>query len=83
MSYQGDSLGKPYSSADVQSVYSTAPADWATLCLCLSVRLSLYIYIYARTHTKNHKFSRLLAHIIIIQKYYERKNAIVRRKILW
>ena len=30
MSYSGHSLGESYSSADMQSVYFTAPADWAT-----------------------------------------------------
>ena len=29
MSYPGHSLGGSYPSAEVQSVYSTAPADWA------------------------------------------------------
>ena len=29
VSYLGHSLGRSYSSAEVQSVYSTAPADWA------------------------------------------------------
>ena len=31
MSSPGHSLGGSYSSADVQSVYSTAPANWARL----------------------------------------------------
>ena len=30
MSYPGHSLGESYPSAEVQSVYSTAPVDWAT-----------------------------------------------------
>ena len=30
VSYSGHSLGGGYPSAEVQSVYSTAPADWAT-----------------------------------------------------
>ena len=29
VSYTGHSLGRSYHSAEVQSVYSTAPADWA------------------------------------------------------
>ena len=29
MSYPGHSLGDSYPSAEMQSVYSTAPADWA------------------------------------------------------
>ena len=28
----GHSLGEPYPSAEVESVYSTAPADWAIIC---------------------------------------------------
>ena len=32
MSYPGHSLGKFYPSADMQSVYSIAPADWARFC---------------------------------------------------
>ena len=31
MSYLGHSLGEAYSSAHMQSVYSTAPADWAEI----------------------------------------------------
>ena len=38
MSYPGHPLGRSYPSAEVQSVYSTAPIDWATWCL-LSVAL--------------------------------------------
>ena len=30
VSYPGHSLGGSYPPAEVQSVYSTAPADWAT-----------------------------------------------------
>ena len=30
VSYAGHSLGESYPSAEMQSVYSTAPADWAT-----------------------------------------------------
>ena len=30
VSYLGHSLGKSYPSAEMQLVYSTAPADWAT-----------------------------------------------------
>ena len=31
MSYPEHSLGESYSSAEMQSVYSTAPADWASV----------------------------------------------------
>ena len=34
VSYAGHSLGGSYLSAEVQSVYSTAPADWAKAFLC-------------------------------------------------
>ena len=30
MSYRGHALGESYSSAEMQSVYSTAPAEWTT-----------------------------------------------------
>ena len=30
VSYPGQSLGKSYSSAEMQSMYSAAPAEWAT-----------------------------------------------------
>ena len=36
VSYQGHSLGGgSYPSAEVQSVYSTAPADWASMYVCM------------------------------------------------
>ena len=34
VSYQGDSLGKSYPSAEIQSVYSAAPANWDSGCVC-------------------------------------------------
>ena len=38
VSYPGDSLGKSCPSADMQSMYSTIPADWASVYeLCLSL----------------------------------------------
>ena len=30
VSYSGNSLGESYPSAEIQSVYSIAPADWAS-----------------------------------------------------
>ena len=49
MSYQGHSLGKSYSSAEMLSVYSIAPSNWARywivdvcmyvcMCVCLPIR---------------------------------------------
>ena len=38
VSYPGHSLGGSYPSAEVQSVYSTAPADWATFVLDFASR---------------------------------------------
>ena len=48
VSYPGHSLGGSYPSAEVQSVYSTAPADWAILFYCLLRCLngSIYMYVY-------------------------------------
>ena len=37
-SYPGHSLGGAYLSAEKQSVYSTAPADWAMLNCIISVK---------------------------------------------
>ena len=34
-SYVGHSLGESYPSPEMQSVYSTAPANWARVLLCL------------------------------------------------
>ena len=34
MSYPGHSLGESYTSAEMQSMYSATPADWATKILC-------------------------------------------------
>ena len=41
MLYQGHSLGRSYPYAEMQSVYSTAPTDWATRSLVVGV-LPLY-----------------------------------------
>ena len=35
MSYPGHSLGESYPSAETQSVYSAAPADWEIYCMSL------------------------------------------------
>ena len=41
-------------SAEVQSVYSKAPADWATICLWTTLYIYIYIYIYIKkTHEKS------------------------------
>ena len=37
VSYRGHSVGVSYSSAEKQSAYSTAPADWATLIILFSI----------------------------------------------
>ena len=44
VSYPGHSLGGSYPSAEVQSVYSTAPADWA---------IQGYSYIYTCNSNSN------------------------------
>ena len=36
-------MGESYSSADMQSVYSKAPADWASVCVCVCVNIYIYI----------------------------------------
>ena len=49
-------MGDPYPSAKMQSVYSTAPADWANqfmnkrVCVCVCVYVYIYIYIYGVRH---------------------------------
>ena len=48
VSYPEHFLGVSYPSAEKQSVYSTAPADWA---------MCIYIYIYIHTHTHLPKLS--------------------------
>ena len=42
VSYLGHSLEEPYSSAEIQSVYSTAPADWTSVCVCVCVCCNKY-----------------------------------------
>ena len=39
VSYPGHSMGFFYSSAEMQSVYSIAPADWAKVSVCKSLVL--------------------------------------------
>ena len=36
-------LGRSYPSADLQSVYSTAEADWAKACVCLCLCVCIYV----------------------------------------
>ena len=45
---QDTRCGESYLTAEMQSVYSTAPADWAKsrVYACISLSLSIYIYIY-------------------------------------
>ena len=45
MSYTGHSLTDSYPSVERQSVYSTAPVDWASDCVCVCV--FTYICVYA------------------------------------
>ena len=45
--YSGQSLGESYSSSEMQSVYSTARADWAILVVNFNIYFQvIYIYIY-------------------------------------
>ena len=47
VSYSGHSMmGGSYPSAEKQSVYSTAPADWANIYVCACVYIYIYVYIY-------------------------------------
>ena len=38
-------MGGSYPSAEVQSVYSTAPADWASVCVCVCVYVSVCVCV--------------------------------------
>ena len=52
VSYPGHSLGGSYPSADVQSVISTTPADWA-IDRCVSVTVGSIVYygtIWSQLH---------------------------------
>ena len=49
VSYPGHSLRGSYSSAEKQSVYSIAPADWESARLCLSVCLSACLSVCLST----------------------------------
>ena len=49
VSYPGHLLGESYTSAEMQSVYSTAPVDWANVYMCERettnmIRVCLYKY---------------------------------------
>ena len=46
VSYPRHSLGKSYLSVEMQSVYSTAPADWALRILLTKCVYKSYIYIF-------------------------------------
>ena len=43
VSYTGHSWGRSYPSAEVQSVYSTAPADWANLDLKIRKKIDMKV----------------------------------------
>ena len=65
VSYPGHSFGVFYSSAEVQSVYSTAPADWAIenhrKCLRVNYQINRnrigYLNLYDKTYHFNFLFS--------------------------
>ena len=56
VSYTGHSLGGSYPSVEVQSVYSTAPVDWASVCvyvcMCVCVCVCIYIYILSASYSE-------------------------------
>ena len=49
MSYPGYSGGGSHPSAEMQSVYSSAPVCWTPhTCVCVCVYIYIYIYIYSK-----------------------------------
>ena len=47
VSYPGHSLGETYPSSEMQSVYSTTPANWASIiCNCIITKIILIMLKY-------------------------------------